>query len=114
MVSSNGVAKMNSSIDYVQWERDLKSTAYGQAHLFSPTTSKSVDKIKLINQLVDLDSKIPGGLKGYVERSKKLMIESKNNLNPLDAYYVGKNDGVGVDLSGKHGPGTKGFDDLEA
>ena len=39
-------------------------------------------------QLDRLDKGIPGGLKGYIERSKKLLEETKREVNPLESFTV--------------------------
>ena len=80
---------MTPAPEIALWEKKLRSPEYGQGHLFDD--ARCTDKEALIRQLMDLETKIPGGLLGYIERSKKLMVEAKEAKNPLDEYVIGTN-----------------------
>jgi UDP-sugar pyrophosphorylase len=61
----------------------------GQAHLFEnwPAPGQKDDqKKKLLAQAKLLNAQYPGGLTGYVNNAKKLLIDSKNGANPYDGY----------------------------
>jgi len=83
------------------------SGSYGQKHL----AVDGVDQEKLSLQLAALDKGIPGGLSGYIERSKKLLHDVKNDVNPLVDYTVSFAEGI--DLSGESGPGCAQFEEYE-
>lgn len=48
----------------------------------------------LIDQLTHLDKNYPGGIKNYYERSKQLVIDSANSVNPYADYNVSIPEGV--------------------
>jgi hypothetical protein len=48
----------------------------------------------LADQLVHLDKTYPGGIKNYYERSKQLVSDSANSVNPYADYEVGIPEGV--------------------
>lgn len=48
----------------------------------------------LVDQLTHLDKNYPGGIKNYYERSKQLVIDSANSVNPYADYNVSIPEGV--------------------
>ena len=64
------------TIDYLAWETKLRSPEYNQGHLLD----ECADKNALITQLAGLEKGIPGGLAGYIQRSKELLVETKNEV----------------------------------
>ncbi|CAD7925998.1 unnamed protein product [Amoebophrya sp. A120] len=89
------------------WADKISKEPYCQPHLLTD----GVDAEKLGAQLGKLDKGIPGGLAGYIERSKKLLHEVKNDVNPLADYTVSQ--ATGVNLSGDAGPGSLQFEEYE-
>jgi UDP-sugar pyrophosphorylase len=60
----------------------------GQSHLLD-AHRKTNDQAKLqalAAQLLKLNSAYPGGLKGYIQKAKKLLQDSKDGINPLDGW----------------------------
>lgn len=49
---------------------------------------------KLAEQIVHLAKVTPGGLKDYVMRSRKFLLDSKNNVNPFEFQKPEVPDGV--------------------
>jgi hypothetical protein len=44
--------------------------------------------------LTHLDKNYPGGIKNYYERSKQLVIDSANSVNPYADYHVSIPEGI--------------------
>ena len=44
------------------------------------------EQLKLAEQVLHLDKVTPGGLKDYIMRARKFLIDSKNNVNPFENY----------------------------
>lgn len=61
----------------------------------------------MAEQVLHLDKVTPGGLKDYVERARKFLEDSKNNVNPFDQYKPEVPHGF--DLK----PGDALFDEME-
>lgn len=49
-------------------------------------TKTSNEKLRFIEQVKMLQSSYPGGIKEYISRASKLLIDSKNNVNPYMNY----------------------------
>lgn len=61
----------------------------GQQHLFEawpPKGEKDAEKHKLLAQAADLDKTVPGGIKGYCDRARKLLEDSRSGANPYEGY----------------------------
>lgn len=60
----------------------------GQSHLVQGWTDQTLpdDKLRFLNQLQQLDSAYPGGVKGYVQNARSLLAESKAGFNPLEGW----------------------------
>ena len=61
----------------------------GQGHLFenwAPPGIDDEDKVKMLNQLVQLDSNYPGGLRAYTLNARELLLRSKHMLSSLHGY----------------------------
>jgi len=50
-----------------------------------------------------LDKVTPGGLKDYIMRARRFLLESKNNVNPFDTYKPEIPEGISLQ------PGTETF-----
>lgn len=48
----------------------------------------------MAEQLLHLDKNYPGGIKNYYERSKQLVVDSANSVNPYADYDVSIPEGV--------------------
>ena len=48
----------------------------------------------MVEQLTHLDKNYPGGIKNYYQRSKQLVGDSANSVNPYDDYHVSIPEGV--------------------
>ena len=57
----------------------------GQQHLFDGLDAGGIGR--LVEQLSALDKQYPGGLAQYIANAKKLLLESKDGVNP---YGTGK------------------------
>jgi hypothetical protein len=44
------------------------------------------EKEAFAEQVIHLDKVTPGGLKDYIFRARRFLVESKNNANPFDNY----------------------------
>ena len=86
----------------------------GQSHLLDgfrkdPTHPDNIQKVQnLAQQLWKLNGAYPGGLKGYIEKAKKLLQDSKDGVNPLDGWSPAVPEGEKFDL------GTDLYDATEA
>jgi UDP-sugar pyrophosphorylase len=61
----------------------------GQTHLFSAWPAKGTQddgKKKLLQQVIELEKTVAGGLGGYVERAKELLLASRDGVNPYDGF----------------------------
>lgn len=72
------------------FQQDLLSRLYasGQDHLFKNWgTANPQHRRLLAQQLESLDREYPdGGLLGYINNAKQLLMNSKNGVNPLDGW----------------------------
>ena len=59
-------------------------------------------------QLMHLDKVTPGGLKDYIMRARRFLVESKNNVNPFDNYKPEVPSGVELHV------GDKLLDEMES
>ena len=66
------------------------------------------EKIRFCQQVCKLDQSTPGGLIDYVERGKRLLKESKDQINPLMNFDVSVPAGVSIE------PGSPEMDEYEA
>ena len=82
----------NSSSDLASDEAVTRATAsiveLGQGHLIQGWTEQTLqsDKVRFLQQLQQVDSSYPGGVKSYVKNAKVLLAESKAGLNPLEGW----------------------------
>ena len=60
----------------------------GQSHLTSAWTAETAaaDKQRFFGQVKMLETAYPGGLRGYVENSRRLLADSKAGVNPLEGW----------------------------
>ena len=67
---------------------DLCSAEFGQSHLLDAyTEGGDAEKLReLSKQLLKLNGGYTGGLKSYITKAKKLLLDSKNGVNPLDGW----------------------------
>ena len=62
---------------------DLMSTPeYNQSHLFANNSNHRV----IIDQLKYFDTNYPGGIKNYIARARRLLIDSASGINPLEGF----------------------------
>lgn len=91
-------------------EETLSKEPYSQGHLFMGKSDK--EKADIVAQLNDLDKKLPaGGIKGYLERARRLLADAKAGVNP----FAGLKPKVpqGEKLTGDSGPGSAAYAELE-
>lgn len=82
----------------------------GQSHLLDAfSKTKDTAKLKaLAAQLVKLDKGYAeGGLLGYIDTAKKLLLDSKNGVNPLDGWTPSVPKGEKFDLGTEHYDSTE-------
>jgi UDP-sugar pyrophosphorylase len=71
---------------------------YNQAHLFNAQQTPQ-DQEAIVHQLKHFDATYPGGIKAYIQRAKKLLEESANNVNPFEGFKPSVPEGESVDLT---------------
>lgn len=67
------------------WIDNLNSSEYNQSHLIAGITDSN-DLKHLISQVEMLDTAYPGGLLNYIQRARKLLVDSLNGVNPFSGY----------------------------
>lgn len=73
---------------------DLLETC-NQKHILEAYKSASEDNKKaLAEQITHSDKNYPGGIKNYYERSKQLVIDSANSVNPYADFDVSIPEGI--------------------
>ena len=61
----------------------------GQAHLFAnwdPPGTADAEKTAFLKSLIKIDGNYPGGLRGYISNSRKLLAEAKEGKNPFEGF----------------------------
>eukprot|EP00929_Paragymnodinium_shiwhaense_P092110 TRINITY_DN5199_c0_g1_i2.p1 TRINITY_DN5199_c0_g1~~TRINITY_DN5199_c0_g1_i2.p1 ORF type:complete len:601 (+),score=183.93 TRINITY_DN5199_c0_g1_i2:55-1803(+) len=88
----------------------LSAEPYSQGHLFEGASDE--EKASLAQQLSDIDAVLPGGgLKGYLERGRKLLADAKAGTNPFEGLTPKVPSGQ--NLTGASGPGSELYAELE-
>ncbi len=88
----------------------LCSEEFGQSHLLDAYTEDGdAEKLReLSKQLLKLNGGYTGGLKSYITKAKKLLLDSKNGVNPLDGWAPSVPQGESFEL------GTDKYAETEA
>jgi hypothetical protein len=88
---------------------ELALPPYNQAHIFAAWESASdEDKISSMEQLERMDKAYPsGGLKGYIDNARDLLLKSKQGVNPLEGWKPEVPQGENVDV------GMENYDKFE-
>lgn len=88
---------------------ELALPPYNQAHIFAAWESASdADKISFMEQLERMDKAYPsGGLKGYIDNARDLLLKSQQGVNPLEGWKPEVPQGVNVDV------GMENYDKFE-
>jgi UDP-sugar pyrophosphorylase len=84
-----------------------------QRHVYGdwpPPGTDDEGKVRLAEQLADLDSSYPGGLPAYLGKAKVLLKESADGVNPFDEYEAVVPTGESLSYDGD---GTMPFSDAE-
>eukprot|EP00980_Cylindrotheca_fusiformis_P005582 scaffold1184_cov132-Cylindrotheca_fusiformis.AAC.3 len=84
-----------------------------QSHVYGDWPEAGVqddDKIRLSEQLADLDSSYPGGLKAYLSKARTLLKESADGVNPFEEYEALVPEG---ELLSYDGEGSMSFSEAE-
>jgi len=88
----------------------LSAEPYNQAHLFDGTTEN--EKAAIMDNLNEIDTRLAGGgLRGYLQRARKLLAEAREGVNCFAGYVPQVP--VGERLVGDSGPGTEVFAEFE-
>lgn len=68
----------------------------GQQHLTASWTAETpaAEKDRFFTQVKQLETAYPGGLKSYVENSRRLLADSKAGVNPLEGWSPSVPDGA--------------------
>lgn len=69
----------------------------GQAHLFAdwdPPGTADAEKTAFLESLIKIDGNYPGGLRGYISNSRKLLAEAKEGKNPFEGFVPEQPDTV--------------------
>lgn len=79
---------------------ELALPPYNQAHIFAAWESASdADKISFMEQLERMDKAYPsGGLKGYIDNARDLLLKSQQGVNPLEGWKPEVPQGESVDV----------------
>lgn len=64
------------------WIDKLRSVEYNQCHLLDGADSEGTKR--LISQIKALNASYPGGLLNYIQRARKLLIDSRDGVNAFD------------------------------
>jgi hypothetical protein len=88
---------------------ELAMPPYNQAHIFAAWESASdTDKISFMEQLERMDKAYPsGGLKGYIDNARDLLLKSQQGVNPLEGWKPEVPQGESVDV------GMENYDKFE-
>lgn len=88
---------------------ELALPPYNQARIFAAWESASdEDKISSMEQLERMDKAYPsGGLKGYIDNARDLLLKSKQGVNPLEGWKPEVPQGENVDV------GMENYDKFE-
>ena len=87
----------------IQYLKDLN-----QQHILDALSNHSEEEIKEFqNQIDHLEKIYPGGIKEYIKRSKVLLENSKNNVNPYSSFTPSIPEGIQMTV------GNQDFYDLE-
>eukprot|EP00543_Licmophora_paradoxa_P005492 CAMPEP_0202442046 /NCGR_PEP_ID=MMETSP1360-20130828/1534_1 /ASSEMBLY_ACC=CAM_ASM_000848 /TAXON_ID=515479 /ORGANISM="Licmophora paradoxa, Strain CCMP2313" /LENGTH=658 /DNA_ID=CAMNT_0049057289 /DNA_START=100 /DNA_END=2076 /DNA_ORIENTATION=+ len=84
-----------------------------QAHVYSGWPEAGIDdegKIRLADQLADLDASYPGGLAAYISKAKILLKESADGANPFSEFEALVPEGECLSYDNE---GTMDFDEAE-
>ena len=76
----------------------MQTPEYNQAHLFNAQQTPQ-DQEAIVHQLKHFDATYPGGIKAYIQRAKKLLEDSANNVNPFEGFKPSVPEGESVDLT---------------
>lgn len=68
----------------------MSSPEYNQSHLFTPDSNHS----SIIQQLIYFDKNYPGGIKNYISRARRLLIDSATGTNPLEGWAPSAPEGL--------------------
>lgn len=60
----------------------MATPEYNQSHLFTPDS----DHGAIIQQLKYFDRNYPGGIKNYITRARRLLVDSATGVNPLEGW----------------------------
>ncbi|CAE7238007.1 USP, partial [Symbiodinium natans] len=91
-------------------EKQLSEPPFNQAHMFEGLSDEQ--KQGIIRDLDELDGKLPGGgLKGYLERARTLLADSKSGKNPFEGLTPEVPGGER--LTGETGPGSASYAEFE-
>mmetsp|Transcript_22501 Transcript_22501/g.31562 ORF Transcript_22501/g.31562 Transcript_22501/m.31562 type:complete len:709 (-) Transcript_22501:250-2376(-) len=86
-----------------------------QAHVYSDWPEAGVEdegKVKLAEQLADLDDSYPGGLAAYLSKAKTLLKESADGVNPFSDFEASVPEGESLSYDGSSTP-TMPFSEAE-
>jgi len=84
LLSSEGKSALLNLIEFDQSsDNPCQHDVYGS---WPDVGTKDNLKINLANQIAELDSSYPGGLKSYITKARKLLQESKLGTNPFEEY----------------------------
>lgn len=71
-----------------------------QSHILDKlNTASESEKEVLSNQILSLENSYPGGIKEYINRAKKLLEDSKNNVNPYLSYKPSIPEGININVN---------------
>jgi UDP-sugar pyrophosphorylase len=95
--------------DVVAQARQILEDCGHQEELVKDLAERTGDKQQeLAEQIVRLNKVTPTGMKAYLERARKLLADSANNVNPFDSFKPSVPGGVFLR------PGESEFDEMEA
>ena len=78
-------------------------SAIGQEHLTAAwnADTAAAEKQRFFTQVKQLENSYPGGLRSYVENSRRLLADSKAGVNPLEGWSPAVPDGAQLQFASK-------------
>jgi UDP-sugar pyrophosphorylase len=68
----------------------MSSPEYNQSHLFTQDSNHA----SILSQLRYLDRHYPGGIKNYIARARRLLVDPATGANPLEGWAPSAPEGL--------------------
>ncbi|KAH0481256.1 MAG: hypothetical protein KVP17_004243 [Porospora cf. gigantea B] len=97
---------MTMTPSHAEWTTLLETPEFGQGHLLANATTDTQKK-QVLEQVMRVDETYPGGVRAYIQNSRKLLKDSQEGKNPFEGFSPK------VPLVERVVPGTQAFTDME-